>query len=116
MPETDFLNATTQPADGDNGPFPGWYIDPKHPEDERFWNGNEWTNHTRAAAKLADFLGPIEPTLLALLGEADGPAVGDTEPQANDPRITDAPVTDQRRAELIAERASFDKVVAFMAN
>lgn len=51
------------------GRFPGWYLDPRNAEDERFWNGNAWTDLTRAAPRLDDFLGPIEPTLLAILGD-----------------------------------------------
>lgn len=29
------------------GPESGWYLDPQVPEQERWWNGQDWTDHTR---------------------------------------------------------------------
>lgn len=51
--------------------YPGWYLDPDDQQIERFWNGESWTHLTRAAPRLSDYLGPIEPTLLRILGEQD---------------------------------------------
>ncbi|MFZ4669656.1 MAG: DUF2510 domain-containing protein, partial [Microthrixaceae bacterium] len=28
-------------------PPPGWYPDPEDPATSRFWNGADWTEHTR---------------------------------------------------------------------
>ena len=51
--------------------YPGWYLDPEELDVERFWNGERWTDLTRRAAALVDYLGPIEPLLLRILGDQD---------------------------------------------
>jgi hypothetical protein len=51
--------------------FPGWYFAADETGEERFWNGQHWTDLTRPAPRLADFLGPIEPLLLSILGRHD---------------------------------------------
>ena len=37
----------------------GWYSDPESTAGERWWNGSQWTSHTRAAAALAE---PVDPS------------------------------------------------------
>lgn len=37
------------------------------PSRERFWNGSMWTDLERDSPVLAEFLGPVEPTIRALL-------------------------------------------------
>ncbi len=91
------------------GRFPGWYLDPRNAEDERFWNGHAWTDLTRAAPRLDDFLGPIEPTLLALLG-AD-----DTGLETNG-IVTDTNAASGAITDAVPQHASFRRVQEFMAN
>lgn len=69
-----------------SGQFPDWFPDPTNSAIERFWDGSSWTSQTRLAVampdsevdgtpteplRLADFLAPIEPTLLAILDKAE---------------------------------------------
>lgn len=114
--------------------FPGWYLDPRNALDERFWNGTEWTNLTRAAPRLNDYLGPIEPTLLAILGEPetglieqalDEPALSqpalDTMSLASDTSDLSEPAADLASHAAMADgdwddRSSLTQVQAFMAN
>ncbi len=51
--------------------YPGWYLDSESQGVERFWNGERWTDLTRQAPTLLDYLGPIEPLLLRILGDQD---------------------------------------------
>jgi lysylphosphatidylglycerol synthetase-like protein (DUF2156 family) len=30
-------------------PAPGWYVDPEHPDSERYWDGSAWTDQRRSA-------------------------------------------------------------------
>lgn len=59
--------SSTPPSDR----FPGWYADPLVAALERFWDGRVWTDRTRVALTLDDYLGPIEPVLAALLATGD---------------------------------------------
>jgi hypothetical protein len=56
--------------------FPGWYLDEGDPSCERFWNGASWTAMLRPAPRLEDYLGPIEPLLISLLGVSTDADVG----------------------------------------
>ncbi len=47
--------------------LPGWYMREDRPTRERFWNGSMWTDLERDSPLLSEFLGPIEPTIRALL-------------------------------------------------
>lgn len=47
--------------------LPGWYPVAGNPSAERFWNGRAWTELERSVTVLADYLGPIEPILAAIL-------------------------------------------------
>lgn len=47
--------------------LPGWYMREDMPSRERFWNGSMWTDLERDSPLLSEFLGPIEPTIRALL-------------------------------------------------
>lgn len=47
--------------------LPGWYLRNDMPSRERFWNGSMWTDLERDAPALSEFLGPIDPTIRALL-------------------------------------------------
>ncbi len=54
--------------------FPGWYPSPVNASSESFWNGRDWTGLTRDAPvedEMAALLGPIDPTLQALLTSFD---------------------------------------------
>ncbi|MEZ5377833.1 MAG: hypothetical protein R2733_15105 [Acidimicrobiales bacterium] len=59
--------------------LPGWYLREDMPSRERFWNGSMWTDLERDAPLLSEFLGPIEPTIRALLDSYEramaGPSV-----------------------------------------
>ncbi len=33
------------------GPPPGWYVDPKGSNGERWWDGNQWTEHLRVGGQ-----------------------------------------------------------------
>ncbi len=46
---------------------PGWYQHQTDPSREQFWNGTMWTDLVRNAPVLSEFLGPIEPLILAVL-------------------------------------------------
>lgn len=46
----------------------GWYLDRDDPELERHWDGAKWTGETRPSPSLSDFLGPIEPVLMEMIG------------------------------------------------
>lgn len=46
----------------------GWYLDRDDPELERYWDGKAWTEETRQSPSLNDFLGPIEPILMEMIG------------------------------------------------
>ena len=132
IPTHSTTETTDAPTTGAVAPerFPGWYLDPRNAGDERFWNGTEWTNLTRAAPRLTDYLGPIEPTLLAILGETDTnadqnePAQGD--PGQGDPAQANTDLS-QPAPDLAShvamtstgnwdDRSALDQVVAFMAN
>ncbi len=75
------------------GQFPAWFPDPTSQTTERFWNGARWTDRSRIAIpstgpdgspnldrslRLEDFLQPVEPIILAILGVPD---LRDPEPQ-----------------------------------
>ncbi len=76
------------------GQFPDWFPDPTSQTTERFWNGARWTDRSRIAIpstdsdgstnldrslRLEDFLQPVEPIILAILGQPD---LRDSKPQA----------------------------------
>ncbi len=46
---------------------PGWYQHQNDPGREQFWNGAMWTDLVRNAPVLSEFLGPVEPLILAVL-------------------------------------------------
>lgn len=46
----------------------GWFLDRDDPNQEKYWDGEAWTGETRQSPSLDDFLGPIEPLLMDLIG------------------------------------------------
>ncbi len=86
------------------GQFPAWFPDPTSRTTERFWNGSRWTDRSRIAIpstdpdgtpnldrslRLEDFLQPVEPTILAILGTPDlrdlpAQALEDLSDESND--------------------------------
>ena len=59
------------------GPGPGWYFDPDGRDNERYWNGEVWTEHCRSKPSRTDRLRKVNPrvrtyrkTLLKLLRPA----------------------------------------------
>ncbi len=47
MAGTDAADRLTGPA-----PVPGWYLDPGHPEEVRWWDGARWTQYTHPAGMI----------------------------------------------------------------
>jgi hypothetical protein len=44
------------------GPAPGFYADTTTPGQERYWDGERWTDHFRAAMPQPTFAAPVTPT------------------------------------------------------
>ena len=59
-PQTNVLAASVPiaPPKPDVLPPPGWYIDPRRPSIERYWDGSIWTPATRQVPKRALPSGP----------------------------------------------------------
>ncbi len=53
---------------GNNAVRAGWFLDRNDPSLERYWDGEAWTEETRPSPSLNDFLGPIEPLLMEMIG------------------------------------------------
>ncbi|MFD7492992.1 DUF2510 domain-containing protein [Streptomyces sp. NPDC059832] len=51
---------------------PGWYPDAASPGTDRWWDGTEWTAHTRPAAQVSQGFGPPEPVAAASGGGTAG--------------------------------------------
>ena len=68
----------------------GWYLDRDDPDLERYWDGKVWTGETRRSPSLNDFLGPIEPLLMEMIGlpKEDGELDLDENAQPSEDKIS----------------------------
>jgi len=48
-----------------SSPRAGWYADPESAVGERWWNGSQWTSHTRAAGASSEVVGSFDQPPLA---------------------------------------------------
>ncbi len=56
-------------------PSPGWYPDPHHRDQQRYWDGSDWTEHRQPNQPAADDTAVLPPTEPAPAARTEQPAV-----------------------------------------
>lgn len=85
-------------------PLPGWYQDPAHPGEQRWWDGREWSTYTLPLADGTDPV-PAEP------GSGEH-ASSEERPGESEPRETGIPHGDQQEDPAMKTRPDFTRTHA----
>ncbi len=79
----------------------GWYPDPSDPSSQRYWDGAQWTEHTRATPAEASGGPAAAPTDDPTQAAAAGGPTGNTDPAAS---IADRALVAGIRTDLLSDR------------